>query len=115
MKSIIKKYGIYLLFVVSISLFCYKKLVAKKNTGITYKLTKQQQGWGYQILVNDTLVINQTNIPGVPGTAGFINEDEATCIAKKVVYKLQVSKQFPVITPQDLDSCHISNPNAIPH
>ncbi len=59
-------------------------------------------GYGYDVYDGDKKLIHQTNIPGEPGTAGFVNEDEAGIIAQLVVEKLKAGGGFPTLSHEEL-------------
>lgn len=61
-------------------------------------------GWGYQILNNDVLFINQPHIPSVQGNKGFDSKNNAIKTAEYIVFKLENDMFPPTITPQELDS-----------
>ncbi len=64
----------------------------------------EEQGWGYKILNNQNLFINQPVIPSLPGNAGFSAEKHALKTAEYIVYKLENGIFPPSITPEELDS-----------
>ena len=61
-------------------------------------------GWGYQILNNGELYINQPHIPSIPGNNGFETEENALKTANFVIYKLNNGIVPPTVSPEDLDS-----------
>jgi hypothetical protein len=77
------------------------------NDGVTYKITKGDEGFGYDIMVNDKVYIRQKQIPSVSGIKGFKTEHDAQEIAKLVVYKLRNDIVPPSVTVQELDSLKI--------
>lgn len=62
------------------------------------------KGFGYDILMNGTPQIHQTNIPAVSGNQYFKTEKDATATAVYALYKLQKYMQLPVLTIHELDS-----------
>jgi len=62
------------------------------------------QGWGYKILNNEKLFINQPHIPSLPGNAGFETKEKALKTAEYIVYKLENGLFPPTISPEELDS-----------
>ena len=62
---------------------------------------RQANGWGYDILANNKIVIHQPVIPGVPGAVGFATQQEAQIIAGIVIEKIKSGEQ-PTITRQQL-------------
>jgi hypothetical protein len=108
----IKRNWIYLLFSVSVMLFVYKQWIAPKNAGewvsLTYTTYHTPLGWGYDVLVNDTLFIHQQQMPAVEGLRGFATQQEAAAVAELIIYRIQ-NKQLPTILLKDLDSLHIGH------
>jgi hypothetical protein len=61
-------------------------------------------GWGYQILNNGELYINQPHIPSVQGNKGFETKDKAIKTAEYILNKLKNNIFPPTVSPQELDS-----------
>jgi hypothetical protein len=59
------------------------------NKGLHYACFKTAHGWGYDILVNDRIVIHQPMIPGVRGYDGFKTEKEAGADAQNVIESIK--------------------------
>ncbi len=102
----IKKYWIYILFILSVIIFAstqyYKH--SKGNIEVKTKLTKT--GWGYDIYVKNKLFITQDMIPSIAGNKAFKTEMDAKKIGELMVLKMK-QNQIPNITEQELDSCNI--------
>ena len=64
-------------------------------------------GWGYQILNNDELYINQPHIPSVQGNKGFSDKSKAIKTAEYIIYKLKNNIFPPTVTPTELDSLNV--------
>jgi len=54
-------------------------------------------GWGYDILVNDTLFIHQANIPVISGKQGFAKKEQAEKTATIIINKIKKGES-PVVT-----------------
>lgn len=63
---------------------------------LSYKCFHTQNGWGYDILVNNQIIIHQPFIPGQSGINGFPTEKEAGADAQSVIEKIK-SGTFPLI------------------
>lgn len=63
-------------------------------------------GFGYQIKLNDQVIINQEIIPAISMNASFKTEKDARNTAKLVVQKIK-NKKVPSVTVQELDSIGI--------
>jgi hypothetical protein len=54
-----------------------------------YATFKTEHGWGYDILVNDKIVIHQPMLPGKSGYNGFTTEQEAGADAQNVIESIK--------------------------
>jgi hypothetical protein len=71
----------------------------------TYKTTFSPDiGWGYQILNNGAIYINQPHMPAVEGIQGFSDESKAIKTAELMIYKLKNGVFPPTISIEELDS-----------
>jgi hypothetical protein len=59
-------------------------------------------GYGYDILVNDTLFIHQPNIPVINDNVGFPTEAKAKQIADLVITKIRNHEVPPSVTHEEL-------------
>lgn len=66
-----------------------------------------EHGWGYHIRQDTTLLIEQSVIPGVPGSNGFSSQEEAAKTAELVKHKLDQGIFPPTVSVQELDSMGI--------
>ena len=68
-------------------------LVIKKPAtpahSLHYATFKNDHGWGYDILVDDHIVIHQPMQPGKSGYAGFPTEKEAATDAQNVIESIK--------------------------
>src|SRR4051812_6039531 len=71
----------------------------------TFKIAN---GWGYDILVNDSILIHQESIPVLQANQVFVNKAQAEQTARLVIQKLK-NGQHPTLTKFDLDK--ILRPN----
>jgi hypothetical protein len=102
---------IYLLFAFSVLLFVYTRYIRKPNRSdwvqLTYTTYHTPLGWGYDVLVNDSLFIHQQQMPAVEGNRGFSSQKEAEKVAELVIARMK-RKELPTILLRDLDSLGIS-------
>lgn len=102
---------IYLLFAFSVLLFVYTRYNRKPNRSdwvqLTYTTYHTPLGWGYDVLVNDSLFIHQQQMPAVEGNRGFSSKKEAEKVAELVIARMK-RKELPTILLRDLDSLGIS-------
>ncbi|HLG40223.1 MAG TPA: DUF4907 domain-containing protein, partial [Chitinophagaceae bacterium] len=61
----------------------------KKKKALSAKVFKGLNGWGYDILLNDTLFIHQAFIPVIETNKGFLQKQQAEKAAAKILQKLQ--------------------------
>ena len=111
--QMIKKNWVYFLFAFSVLLFVVTRINNYySHKGMKYITSKtihsDSIGWGYEIYVNNKMLIHQAFIPAVQGKKGFVSEDQAKTIAQLLIKKMSTSKEFPPITIQELDSCGIT-------
>jgi hypothetical protein len=96
--------------------FAQAAAVARSNTGFmqaaysatasdtSYRIIPSEANtYGYEILVNNNLVIRQQNIPGLPGNKGFATKADAAKTAQLVIQKLQQGAMPPTITIRELE------------
>jgi hypothetical protein len=74
---------------------------ASPKKGLSYNCFKTEKGWGYDVLVNDRIIIHQPFIPGAQGTNGFSTEEAAGDDAKSVIEKIK-SGEYPLFQHQQL-------------
>jgi len=61
-------------------------------------------GWGYRVMLNGELYINQPHVPAVQGNKGFSNPVFARMTGDFVITKIQAGFSPPTITVEELDS-----------
>lgn len=70
----------------------------------TFEISKG--GYGYDIILNERVIIKQEIIPSISSNVPFRTEKDAEKTAKLVVEKLKC-KQLPFVTQKELDSLQI--------
>ncbi len=107
----IKRWWVVILFVFSLAVFLISKYTGIRNApkakGLSVQSFKDSLGWGYDVLINDTIFIHQNFIPGVPGNQGFKTEEQALSVGNLVKEKMKKKKSFPSVNPKELDSLGI--------
>jgi hypothetical protein len=63
--------------------------------------------YGYEILINGKAFIRQKNIPGLPGSTGFKQKEDAEKAAQLVLKKLTAGIMPPSIDKHELDSMKV--------
>ena len=84
----------------------------KTSTFHVETFQNNEQDWGYRIMQDDQVFINQPHIPAIPGKYGFRNEEEAERIGLLVVHKLDAGAMPPSVTRDELDSLAIEYPSS---
>jgi len=86
-------------------------MITMKNhnpTRIESRTFQIANGWGYDILVNDSILIHQESIPVLQANQVFTNKKQAQQTAELVIQKLKKG-QHPTLTKFDLDKILRSN------
>jgi len=78
----------------------YKENTKNKNH-FTAKVFKGFNGWGYDILVNDSLLIHQEFVPVIAGKKGFSKKEQAVQTAQLIINKMK-GNQHPAVTTFEL-------------
>lgn len=74
------------------------------NQEFSYETIQNENGWGYNILLDGKLFIRQPNIPSIPGNKGFADEEKAKKVAEFITHKIQNGIMPPSTNKQELDS-----------
>jgi hypothetical protein len=67
----------------------------------------EQNGYGYDIIVNGKVKVHQPSIPGISGTSGFASAEDAQKIAQLAIDKIKNSQSPPSISLQELQCAGI--------
>jgi hypothetical protein len=109
--TISKKHKLVLLAALMIaagSTFFLLVIKPAPKEGIYYNVFKTEHGWGYDVLVNENIVIHQPFEPGKPGNNGFRTKEAAGADAQNVIEKIkstvnpvngQKEEQRPAVPP----------------
>ena len=62
------------------------------------------EGWGYRVMLNGELYINQPHIPAIQGKKGFSNPVFAKMTGDFVIQKILEGFSPPTLTVEELDS-----------
>jgi hypothetical protein len=73
----------------------------KKKNHLSAKVFEGSCGWGYDILVNDTLLIHQESVPVLTGKKGFLKKEQAEQTAQLIINKMKKG-QLPTVTTFEL-------------
>lgn len=81
---------------------------------IDYRVIEINNAWGYEILVDDQVVIHQETIPAIDSLMGFPSKEDAEKTARFLIKKIQ-RKETPRLTLTELGKLGLPlNPKHIP-
>jgi hypothetical protein len=83
------------------------KVQPTKQATFQIKLVEYDNGWGYDIYLEEKLVIHQPHIPAIAGRKGFKTKEQANSVAELAVLKIKNGIMPPTITHHELDSLGI--------
>ena len=72
------------------------------SPNVSYEIITSENGYGYKIYMDKNLYISQPSIPGLSGTVGFANEQDACKIAELAVSKIKQGIMPPTITIEEI-------------
>lgn len=107
----IKKNWVYLLFLVAAILaatrFCSRETEKEGVMHLSMRTFPVNNGWGYELLTNDSVYIRQEFIPAITGKKAFATKEDAEKTAGLALRKLHTTR-FPMITLKELDSLGVT-------
>jgi hypothetical protein len=68
-----------------------------------------RNGYGFNILVKQKILIHQPFIPALQGNISFATKADAEKIARLMLFKLKKNEMPPTVSVNELDSLHISH------
>lgn len=63
--------------------------------------------WGYDILVNDRLLIHQLSKPSMPGNKGFTTKIQAQKVADLVIEKIRKGEMPPSVSRDEMKKLNV--------
>jgi hypothetical protein len=60
--------------------------------------------WGYQLLKDGQLMIDQKHIPAIQGNRGFTTKEDAEKVANFILEKIKKGEFPPTVSVEELDS-----------
>ena len=85
----------------------YNQTFTSENQTFHSQVVDLNNGYGYQIMRGEKIVILQEYIPGFPGKQKFATEAQALKTANLVITKLEEGKS-PILLPTDLAELNIA-------
>ncbi len=77
--------------------------ISKRNQTFKVNVFESSNGWGYDILRKNKIIIHQPFMPAVQGEIAFRNKSAARKTGRLVVKKLE-NKQLPTINKEELNT-----------
>ncbi len=71
---------------------------------ITTRVIPIEDGWGYEVLINNKVYVNQTIIPAISGKYAFGEYQDARKTAAFVVQQMMQNVIPPTVSVEELDS-----------
>lgn len=90
-----KRYTISVLLICLLAAITIVYVSTKQNKlgRIESRVFETIDGWGYDILVNDSLFIHQESIPSLPAKKGFRKKDQAEKTARLIINKMKAGER----------------------
>lgn len=74
------------------------------SKAISTNVFEGENGWGYEIIMNNKPYIHQPHIPGISGINGFETKEKALKVAEFVANKIKNNIMPPTVNKSELDS-----------
>jgi hypothetical protein len=101
-KWIAGGFGIFLLIGAGLMMRHYQQMKWEKDHVFVHaRPIETSLGWGYEIVVSDTVFIHQEFIPAIQGRHGFRSKDDAMKVALKIINNMKRGK-VEAVTAGDL-------------
>lgn len=86
-----------------ILVYTFTKGTAKKHNRFSTVVFSGFNGWGYDILVDDSVFIHQESIPAIGKGKGFPEKEQAEKAANLVLKKLENKEGLPTLSRFELE------------
>ena len=81
---------------------------AKASAKLSYKIINTDSGtFGYDVYIDNRLVIHQNTIPALPGNKGFATKVNAEKVARLVISKIVAGETPPIIRIEELKTLNV--------
>lgn len=87
---------------VSILIYSFTQRTVKKTARYKAVVFSVSNGWGYDILVDDSVIIHQESIPSYGNGLAFTEKQQAQQAANLVLKKLKTSGGLPTLSRFEL-------------
>ena len=88
------------------------KVPLKNNTDNEFSIVtieNQDATWGYQLLKDGKLMIDQKNIPAIQGNRGFSTKQNAEIMGNFILEKVKNGGFPPTVSIEEMDSLGVLN------
>jgi Domain of unknown function (DUF4907) len=85
-----------------------KKQSVPIDKSVTISTFEVNGGWGYDILINDTIYIHQNHVPAVNGMFVFASESEAFRVADVIAEKIHNNVIPPTINQDEMQALGVT-------
>lgn len=82
-----------------VGIFTFKAI--RESDCLKVNTFKSGNGWGYEIVCRDRILIHQKLVPGIAGNYCFETKTDAKKVGALVIKKIR-SKEIPAISEEDL-------------
>jgi hypothetical protein len=86
-----------------ILVYTFSKRTTKKSSRLSSVVFSGLNGWGYDILVDDSVFIHQESIPAIGNRKGFPEKEQAEKAARLVLKKLENNEGLPTLSRFELE------------
>lgn len=90
----------------TVFMLAVKPAAVPKDT-LSYQCFKTNMGWGYDVLINETILIHQPFRPELSGYHGYVTEQQAGDSARIVIEKIK-SGEMPLLNHQQMQRPGVS-------
>lgn len=88
------------------------KAPIKNNSNAEFSVAvieNQDATWGYQLLKDGKLMIDQKNIPAIQGNRGFSTKEKAELMGSFILQKVKNGGFPPTVSIEEMDSLGVLN------
>jgi hypothetical protein len=88
------------------------KVPLKNNADTEFSVVtieNQDATWGYQLLKDGKLMIDQKNIPAIQGNRGFSTKEKAELMGSFILQKVKNGGFPPTVSIEEMDSLGVLN------
>ncbi len=95
-----------LFFLLSVCIFSCKP--KQKDSNIEYLTFEVENGWGYDIKINQKTFIHQDVIPAINKSIPFNSKEDAEKVAKLIIEKIKKKEMPPAVSKKEIHQLGIN-------